>query len=76
MDRPVFCFTNTYQKRAFSKKPRTATYIDGPFFADKSKSIRDQRKELRDTVFKCMCERAKNSDVELIKYIKREESND
>ncbi|MBO7535652.1 MAG: 1-acyl-sn-glycerol-3-phosphate acyltransferase, partial [Bacilli bacterium] len=27
---PVYCFTNTYQKKLFSKKPRIVTYVDGP----------------------------------------------
>lgn len=72
---PVFCFTNTYQKRRFSKKPRIVTYIDGPFYPDGTSSPRKQRRELRDTVYNCMCERAKNSTVEWIKYIKKEKEN-
>lgn len=76
LDVPVFCFTNTYRKRRFFKKPRTVTYIDGPFYADKKLSPRNQRKELRNRVYECMCERAANSDIECIKYIKREEEND
>lgn len=75
LDVPVFCFTNTYQKRRLSKKPKTVTYIDGPFFTDKELSLRAQRKNLRDRVYICMCERAKNSNVECIKYVKREEKN-
>ena len=41
-DVPVFCFTNTYQKRKFSSKHRIVTYVDGPFFADKSLSPNEQ----------------------------------
>ncbi len=73
LDTPVFCFTNTYQKRSFRKRPRMVTYIDGPFFPDKSLKQRMQRKELRDRVYKCMCERAKSSDAVVIEYVKREE---
>lgn len=72
---PVFCFTNTYQKRRFGKKPRIVTYIDGPFYPDKSLPLRKQKSELRDRVYNCMCERAKLSTVEQIKYIKEEEEN-
>ncbi len=75
LDVPVFCFTNTYQKRKFSKKPKTVTYIDGPFFVNNELSLRERRKDLRDRVFDCMCERAKNSNIECIKYVKREENN-
>ncbi len=72
---PVFCFTNTYQKRKHSKKPRIVTYIDGPFYPDESLSARQKRFDLRNKVYECMCERAKNSDMICIEYIKREEEN-
>ncbi|MBO5883396.1 MAG: 1-acyl-sn-glycerol-3-phosphate acyltransferase [Clostridia bacterium] len=70
---PVFCFTNTYQKRRFSKKPKIISYIDGPFFANEELPMRSRKKELRDRVYECMTERAKGSDTEQITYIKREE---
>ena len=73
---PSFCFTNTYQKRRFSKKPKIVTYIDGPFFPNKDLSPKAQRIELRNQIFSCMCERAKNSTVEWIKYVKKETQND
>lgn len=68
---PVFCFTNTYQKRKFGKTPKLVTYVDGPFYADENLSAKDQRKQLRDKVYETMCSRALNSNVELIKYIKK-----
>lgn len=70
---PAFCFTNTYQKRRFSKKPRIVTYIDGPFYPDPSLPARAQRKDLRNRVYTAMCERAKASTVEVIKYIPKDE---
>lgn len=73
LDTPVFCFTNTYQKRRLSERPRIVTYVDGPFFADSSLSDRENKRRLRDAVYRCMCERAKNSNVVCIKYIKRDE---
>lgn len=72
---PAFCFTNTYQKRRHSKKPKIVTYIDGPFYPDGSLSVRKQRAELRDRIYECMCQRAKNSDMICIEYIKREVEN-
>lgn len=77
-DVPTFAFTNTYHKRKFSKNPKIITYIDGPFFPDKNLSSKEQRKNLRDRVYKAMVERSKNNDIELIKYIKleSEENND
>ena len=74
-DAPVFCFTNTYQKRRFGKKPRIVTYVDGPFFADKSLSSRERKAELRERVYQKMCERAKNSNLVMIKYIKAEDKD-
>ena len=72
--RPVFAFTNTYQKKRFSKEPKIVTYIDGPFFPDESLSPREARKKLRDEVHAAMTERAKLSGVVKIEYIKKENS--
>ena len=69
---PVFCFTNVYQKRKFSKNPKMITYVDGPFFADENLSSKEKRKQLRDMVYQTMCERSKLNTVEIIKYIKKE----
>ena len=74
-DVPVFCFTNTYQKRKRSKKPRIVTYIDGPFYPNADLPVRERKKELRDRVHACMCERAKASDVTWIHYIKKEQTD-
>ncbi len=73
---PVFCFTNTYQKQRYSKKPRIVTYVDGPFFPDESLSPRDRREKLRNEVYEKMKERASLSNVKVIKYIKKENKND
>ncbi len=69
-NKPVYCFTNTYIKRRFRKTPKIVTYVDGPFYADKSLSAKEQRKQLRDEVYNTMVNRAKNSNIELIKYEK------
>ena len=70
---PVFCFTNTYQKRKCSKNPKIVTYIDGPFFQDPALSPREARKKLRNQVFEKMRERASLSNVTIIEYIKKEQ---
>ena len=70
---PTFCFTNTYQKMGKRKRPRIVTYIDGPFYPNTELPMRRQRKALRDEVYSAMCERAKTSNVEWIKYIPVEE---
>ena len=70
---PTFCFTNTYQKRRFSKNPRIVTYIDGPFFADDNISAKEARANLRNKVYNAMCSRAKNNSVEIIHYEKSSE---
>ena len=75
LDRPVFCFVNTYRKRKGSKKPRIVTYIDGPFYPDASLPQRQRRKDLRDRVYAQMCERAKLNEVEVIQYVKKEEAH-
>ncbi len=73
---PAFCFTNTYQKRKFGKKPKIVTYVDGPFFPNEELPLRQRKKELRNRIYECMCERAKLSTVEQIKYIKKEDNHD
>ncbi len=71
---PVFCFVNTYQKRGNLKKPAMVTYIDGPFYPDMELPLVKRRKKLRDEVYETMCNRAENSDVEVIKYIRKEDA--
>ncbi|MBE6717708.1 MAG: 1-acyl-sn-glycerol-3-phosphate acyltransferase [Ruminococcaceae bacterium] len=69
--KPVYCFTNTYQKT--KSKVRIVTYIDGPFLPDETKSRAEQKKELRDIVYKTMTERSKNSNIKVIEYIRRKD---
>lgn len=69
--KPVFCVTNTYQKCGKSMdKVRIVSYVDGPFFADESLSVREQKEELRNRVYECMVERSRNSNVEVVRYVK------
>ncbi len=75
LNTPVFCFTNTYQKRRLSKKPKIVTYIDGPFFADETLSQKERKQDLRNKVYNQMCLRAKNSNVVQIQYIKKDDEN-
>lgn len=69
-EKPTFCFTNVYKKRKFSKNPQIITYVDGPFFADKNLSSKEQKENLRNQVFNAMNNRSKENNIELIKYIK------
>lgn len=71
---PVFCFTNTYQKRRHSEKPQIVTYVDGPFFPDENLPLRERTADLRNRVYETMCRRAEKSDCVVIQYIKKEES--
>lgn len=67
---PVFCLTNTYQRGKREDVPQIVTYIDGPFYANESLPAKDQKRMLRDQVYKTMCERAKNNTVELVRYVR------
>lgn len=73
---PVYCFTNTYQKRKFRKTPRIVTYVDGPFYPDANLSAKAQREELRNRVYDTMVKRSENSNIEMIKYVKAEGKDD
>ena len=73
MEKPAFCITNTYQKRGKNgDKVKIVSYIDGPFFADDTlTNIKEQKEDLRNRVYECMVERSKNSNIEVIEYIKK-----
>ena len=70
MSVPTFSMTITYQKWKGRKRPRIVGYIDGPFFADDKLNVAQKKEDLRNKVYGQMCERAKNSNVEVIKYSK------
>ena len=74
LETPTFCMTNTYQKYG-KNKIKIVTYIDGPFFPNKELTKKEQQKELRDTVYNYMVKRSQNSNIELIKYIKKSENS-
>lgn len=70
-DVPSFCFTNTYQKRG-KNGFRVVTFIDGPFYPNKElSSKKEMQKDLRDRIYGTMVNRSKESNIELIKYIKK-----
>ena len=74
LDAPSFAMTTTYRRRRFSRKPRTVTYLDGPFYPDQSLSPRARVQDLRDRIHATMVERSKESDCEYIRYLKKEET--
>lgn len=73
---PVYCFTNTYQRRKFRRVPRIVTYVDGPFYPDMNLRGKAQREELRNRVYETMVMRSENNNTEKIKYIKAGEEDD
>ena len=76
LDKPAFCYTTTFQKRRFSKKPKIIVYVDGPFYYDKNLKGKMAEEELRNRIYNTMVERSKNSNYEYYKYYKRDEVND
>ena len=73
LDVPCFAMTTTYRKRRFGKKPRTVTYLDGPFYPDKDLPPRARAQALRDRIYETMVERSRESDCAYIRYVKKEE---
>lgn len=72
LEKPVYCFTNTYQSYGKNKdKVRIVTYIDGPFYPDTSLKTKEAQEKLRNEVYETMCERSKMSNYEKIKYVKK-----
>lgn len=75
LEKPAFCITNTY--KSYGKKNnkiKIISYIDGPFYANKELPIKERTQELRNKIYNCMTERSKNSDIEKIKYVKKQEN--
>jgi 1-acyl-sn-glycerol-3-phosphate acyltransferase len=71
--RPVFCFTNTYQKKRHGSGVRMTTYVDGPFFSQAQQaSMPEKRASLRNQAYKAMKLRSLNNTVELVRYVKKE----
>lgn len=73
-DEPCFSMTNTYKARKLFKRPRVISYIDGPFYPDKSIPKRERAEDLRNRVYEKMKERSNLSDCEYIRYLKREDT--
>ena len=71
-DVPVYSMTSTYYKRKHGEKPGMKIYIDGPFFADKNQTKKQQRQELCDKVTEQLKERSKLSSYSYIQYVKKE----
>jgi len=69
-NKPVFCFTTTFQKRKFFNFPKETIYIDGPFFPNENLTPKENQKYLRDQVYNAMTERSKLSTYEHREYIK------
>ena len=71
-NKPSFCFVNTYQACGKNKdKVRIVTYIDGPFFPNENLSFKQAQEDLRNRIYETMCKRSQNSNIEVIKYIKK-----
>ena len=72
---PCFCITNTYQSYGKNNgKVKIVSYVDGPFFTSIEGNIQEKKQDLRNQVYNQMCERSKNSNIDFIKYIKKENS--
>lgn len=71
---PVYCFTNTYQVNRPKGKVRMVTYVDGPFYPDAELPRGKQQADLRERVYRTMQKRAENSNIEVIRYVKKKET--
>ena len=70
---PSFAMTTTYRARRFGARPRTVTYLDGPFYPDETLPRRQRAQDLRDRIYAAMVARSQESDCEYIRYVKKEE---
>lgn len=70
---PAYCITITY-KKSKRKEPDIVAYVDGPFYPDKGENLKEAEKSLRDKIYQTMNKRSENSNIEVIKYIKKSNS--
>ena len=75
-NKPCFTFTTTYKKKKYGKKPKIEIYIDGPFYPNINLPTKLAQVELKTQIFNKLNERAKQSNCEFIKYIKKESLSD
>ncbi len=68
---PAFAVTRVY-RRARLFGARCHIYIDGPYYEDKTLSRSEARAKLKAEITEKMKERAALSDIEIIRYIKKE----
>ena len=68
-NKAVYCFTNTYQRSKSGGRIHIVTYVDGPFYPDAALSRKNAERALKTQVLQTMRSRAKNSNVEKIRYI-------
>lgn len=73
MNVPSFAATTTYQKRK-NGKIQITVYVDGPFYPNENLSQKEAAHELRDKIYNTMVERSKKSNIEVIKYVKKNSS--
>ena len=67
----VYALTNCYKKRLIGHLPRIVTYVDGPFYADKNLTLKQNMQMLRDKCYEAMKKRAEQSSTyEYIHYEK------
>lgn len=52
-------------------KIKIVTYVDGPFYPDKTLNKKEAQEKLRNEVYEAMNNRSKNNNIEIIKYVKR-----
>ncbi len=73
LNKPSFCITNTYQSYGKNNdKIKMVSYIDGPFYPNNELTPKEAQQELRDRIYNCMVDRSKNSNIEHIKYVKKQ----
>jgi len=68
---PAFAVTRVYRRRKFFGT-RCHIYIDGPFFEDTSVPRAEARIKLKEEITKKMKERAALSNVEIVRYVRKE----
>ena len=69
-NKPIFVSTTTFQKKKLGKTPKVTVYLEGPFYADKDLSAKENAEKLCEKAYNTMLRNSKNSTYEHIIYKK------
>ena len=70
-NKPVYTFTTVYKLNKVGKVPKMQSYVDGPFYVDKTLPDKQAQEKLKSEVYTQLNKQSLNSNYEYLNYVKR-----